>query len=90
MNIIEKEKKQEGEVTIWTWFKFFHYGLGIFGILLIFIFGSISGASNILINYYVGIWLEKQQTDERDKLYFNKVRVKYYFTKFKNKLDWAI
>ena len=38
---------------------------------MIFVFGAISGASNILINYYIGVWLEKPQTAERDKLYFN-------------------
>ena len=71
INIIEKEQKSEGEVTIWTWFKFFSFGSSLIGISLIFVFGAISGASNILINYYIGVWLEKPQTEERNKLYFN-------------------
>ena len=34
-------------------------------------FTLICGASNILVNYYVGIWFKGPQSNERNKLYFN-------------------
>ena len=71
ISIIEKEKKQEGEITLRTWIKFFNYGFGVFGVLLIALLAWIWGSSNILINYFVGIWLNGSQTEDRSYVFFN-------------------
>ena len=71
VDLIEKETKQEGNVSICTWFKFFSYGLGFFGVIIIIIFAWIYGASSILINYFVGVWLKESQTEVKNTLYFS-------------------
>ena len=68
--IILKEEKQNENVSILTWFKLLNYGIGITGVAIIILLAWIWGSSNILISYFIGIWLKESQSDSNNRMYF--------------------
>jgi len=70
VDIIEKEKIEEGQIPLSLWFKFFNYGCSFLGIFLIIFFGGLAIFFNITISFVVGIWAERNKEDQKDPLYF--------------------
>ena len=71
VKIIVDEDKDEGNVPLSIWCSFFNYGLGFIGIFLILVLSIILGFFNVIINYIVAIWTEKDKEDQQDPIYFN-------------------
>ena len=71
VNIIEKEAKDEGQVSIKTWYRTFKYGLGLFGMFIIIFLGLLAAFLNLVCNFVIGEWAKQDEDDQEDSIYYN-------------------
>ena len=71
VNIIEKEAKDEGQVSIKTWYRTFKYGLGLFGMFIIIFLGLLAAFLNLVCNFVIGEWAKQDEDDQEDSSYYN-------------------
>ena len=65
------EKVDLGELRLIDWWKFFKYGSGVFGLILIILLSVIGSVMLIIISYIVGIWTKQSINNQQNPNYFH-------------------